>query len=257
VLVRDGAHGLDVVGVLALTGGLLHQLVGDIVARDLVTDDHAEIVILSEIAAVVEGKVAEGTGVGVVLGNDWIEVMVCLAAAGTATKSVFTPHVLSTGEAVGTAEAATAKDDLPVKAGLGIALGVDFDDAAHLAAVLGGKAGGIDAQRFDVVGFDFGAEAGGAIVGEWDSVDDELRLIFGASRMKDCVALIEPSGLGVNQILNGAAGERAQALLDAISGDLVDGASLIRVDQSVGGCDGDRFAYRFQLKLNCVAHGNG
>ena len=37
---------------------------------------------------------------------------------------------------------------------------VEVDDAAQLAAVLGGVAGGVDVDGFEIVGFDFGAEAG-------------------------------------------------------------------------------------------------
>ena len=61
-------------------------------------------------------------------------------------------------------EAAAAEDDFAVEAVAEVVRGVGFDDAAHFAAVFGGEIGGEDAERADVVGFDFGAEAGGAIV---------------------------------------------------------------------------------------------
>ena len=73
---------------------------------------------------------------------------------------------------------------------------VDFDDAAHFSAVFGGNSRGVDAHGLHVVGFDLRAEAGRAIVGKRNAVDDELRLIFGAARMQNRIAFIEPAGLG-------------------------------------------------------------
>ncbi len=93
---------------------------------------------------------------------------------------------------------------------------VELDDAAHFASVVGGNAGGVDAHGLDVVGFDFGAEAGGAIVGERNAIDDELGLVFRAARVENGVALIEPAGLGVDEILQGPAGNGAEAMLNDI-----------------------------------------
>ena len=41
-----------------------------------------------------------------------------------------------------------------------IAESINFDHASHFVAVFGGKAGGVNAHRLHVVGFDFRAEAG-------------------------------------------------------------------------------------------------
>jgi len=68
-----------------------------------------------------------------------------------------------------------------VESGIGLAVGIDVDDAAHLAAELGGVAGGVDGEGVQVIGFDLGAEAGRAIVSEGDAVDDELGLVFRAA----------------------------------------------------------------------------
>jgi len=54
---------------------------------------------------------------------------------------------------------------------LSVAESVEFDDAAHFASVFGGDAGGVDGEGVDVIGFDFGTEAGRAVVGEGNSVD--------------------------------------------------------------------------------------
>ena len=68
-----------------------------------------------------------------------------------------------------------------METGLRVAQRVDFDDSAHFASVLGGNAGGVDGEGVDVVGFEFGAEAGRAIIGERNAVDHELRLILGTA----------------------------------------------------------------------------
>ena len=85
-----------------------------------------------------------------------------------------------------------------MKAGLGILQGVDFDNAAHFAAVFSGNAGGVDAERLNVVGVNGGAEAGRAIVGERNTIDDKLGLVLGTARVEDGVAFVEPAGLGVD-----------------------------------------------------------
>jgi hypothetical protein len=90
---------------------------------------------------------------------------------------------------------------LAMETGLLILKGVELDDAAHLAAVLGGNAGGVDAHGLDVVGFNLGAEAGGAVVGERDAIDDELGLILRAARVQNGVAFVEPAGLRVHEVL--------------------------------------------------------
>src|SRR5258708_6212594 len=83
---------------------------------------------------------------------------------------------------------------------------VDFDDASHLASVLRGNAGSIDGQRASVIGLNLGTGSGRAIVGQRDSVDNELSLIFGASGMQHPAAFIDPSGLRVHEVGKRAAG---------------------------------------------------
>src|SRR5205807_6500367 len=104
-------------------------------------------------------------------------------------------------------ETAAGENRLAVETGLGVAQSVDLDYASHLASVLGGDAGGVDGERVDVIGFELGAEAGGAVVGERDAVDDELSLILGAARMEHGIAFVEPSRLRVDEIGKGAAGQ--------------------------------------------------
>ena len=116
------------------------------------------------------------------------------------------PGILNASKGSGGVEAAAGKNRLAVEAGLGVAQSVDFDYAAQLAPVFGGDSGGVDGKRVDVVGFEFGAEAGRAVIGERDAVDDELGLIFLASGMKDGIAFVEPAGLGDDEIGERTAG---------------------------------------------------
>ena len=116
---------------------------------------------------------------------------------------------------------------------------VELDDAAHLATVFGGEVRGVDAHGVDVVGFDFGAEAGGAVVLQRNAIDDDLGLIFGAARVEHGVAFVQPAGLGVHEVLQGAAGDRAFAIFDLIGADAVDAAGAVRIDERVGFVDLD------------------
>jgi hypothetical protein len=84
---------------------------------------------------------------------------------------------------------------------LGIREGVELDDTAHFSTILGGDTGGVDTHRLDVVCADVGTKAGRTIVSERNAVDDELGLVFLASRMEDGVAFVEPARLRIHQIL--------------------------------------------------------
>ena len=119
-----------------------------------------------------------------------------------------------------------------MEAGLGVAQGVDLDDAAHFASIFGGDAGGVDGEGVDVIGFDFGAEAGRTIVGEGNAIDDELGLILGAAGMEDGIAFVEPAGLRVDEIGQRAAGERGRAVGDFLLIDMVGGAGAFGVEKS-------------------------
>jgi hypothetical protein len=100
---------------------------------------------------------------------------------------------------------------------------VDLDDAAHLAPVFSGDSCGVDGEGVDVVGFEFGTQAGGAVVGERDTVNDELSLIFRAAGMKDGAALVEPAGLGVDEIGKGTARRRCWAIGYSFRVEVIDG----------------------------------
>ena len=100
-----------------------------------------------------------------------------------------------------------------------------------LRAKFGGNAGGINAQGFDVIGFDLRAEAGRAIVGKRNSVDHKLRLVFRSARMEHRIAFVEPAGLRIHQILQGAAGQRGRSILNGVRADLINGTGAIRINQ--------------------------
>ena len=239
VLIGDDAHRLEVVAVLELAGGLLELFVGDFVARDFVADAEADAVAIGEVAFVADGEVAGGAFVGEVLRDDGVEVVAGHVAAGGDAEGVLVPLILTGGEACGGVVAAAAEDDFAVEAVAEVVRGVGFDDAAHFAAVFGGEVGGEDAERTDVVGFDFGAEAGGAIVLEGDAVDDDLGLVFGAAGVEDGVAFVDPAGLGVDEVLEGAAGEGVFAVFNLLGADAVDAAGAVGVDEGGGVVDLD------------------
>ena len=201
MLVGDGAHGFEIVGVLELTGGLLQLFVGDFVAGEFVADAEADAVAISEVTFVADGEIAGGALVGEVLRDDGIEVVAGHVAAGGDAQNIFAPLILAFRECAGGVEAAAGEDDLAVETVAEVAGGVDFDHAAHLAAVFGREVGGEDAERLNVVGFDFGAEAGRAVVLKRNAVDDDLGLIFGAAGVEHGVAFVDPAGLGVDEIL--------------------------------------------------------
>ena len=159
--------------------------------------------------------------------------MVGAASTGAGADGVFAPCILAAGEAACGVEASTGSDQVAMEPGLLILDRVELNDAAHFAPVLGGNAGGVDAHGLDVVGFDFRSEAGGAVIGERNAVDDELRLVLRAARVENRVAFIEPARLRVDEILQGPAGDGTEAMLDYIGANLTYGAGLAGVDQSV------------------------
>jgi hypothetical protein len=176
VLIGGDAHGLEIVGGLELgwSAGrrrgltefpqelwiLLDLLVGNFVAGEFVADAEREMVLRSEVALEACGEVADGTAVGEVLGDDGIEVVGGPVPGGAQADRIFSKSILQAGEGAGSVETASGEKEVAVKAGLGIMEGVDFNDTAHLAAVFGRNARGVDGDGVDVVGFDFGTEAG-------------------------------------------------------------------------------------------------
>jgi hypothetical protein len=60
----------------------------------------------------------------------------------------------------------------------GRVLRIQFDYAAHFPSMLGGNVCGVSVHRLGIIRFNLGTEAGRAIVGERDAVNDELSLVF-------------------------------------------------------------------------------
>ena len=147
---------------------------------------------------------------------------------------VFCTGVRNASRATDRAEASATRVELPVQPRRHILLRRNFNDAAQLAPVFGGDSGGVDGKRVDVVGFEFGAEAGRAVIGERDAVDDELGLIFGASGMKDGIAFVEPAGLGDDEIGERTAGERGRAVGYSFRVEVVDRGGAFRIEERGG-----------------------
>lgn len=206
VLVGGEAEGFENGAILALRGGLLNEFVGDFEARKAVAEQKADAVLVREIALVTNGVIGVGAGVGEILEDGRVEVAVCGGAVYGNSEEVFIPGILSKEIAIGSGKAAAGSDEFAVEALAIVAGGFDFDDATQFAAVLGGKAGGVNGEGLHVVAFDFYAKAGGAVVGERNAVDDELSLILGTAGVEDGTAFEEPAGLGINKVDERAAG---------------------------------------------------
>ena len=89
VPVGDRTHGFEIVGILLLARracghargiapGLLHDLVGKQIARQLIPGDEVDAVIGREVALVIGGKIADGSGVRVILRNHRIQIVIGL-----------------------------------------------------------------------------------------------------------------------------------------------------------------------------------
>ncbi len=195
------------------------------------THVEAEAIPRGEVALVSGGEVTEGSGIGEVLRDDGVEIVSGGAAGSGAAESVAAPYLLQLAIRGGAVIASAGEDELPVQAGIGLPARIELDDPSHFSAVLGGIAGGVDADRVQVVGSDLRAEAWRAVVREGYAVDHELRLIFRATRMEDGVAFIEPSRLGVDEVLNGTAGQRGETLLYLLRADLHHRGRVVRIYQ--------------------------
>src|SRR5664280_3733231 len=110
-----------------------------------------------------------------------------------------------------------------------VSRGIDLDDAAHLPSVLGRNASGVNAHRLDIVRFNLGPGTWRTVVGQWNSVDHELRLVFRSARMEDSIAFIKPSRLRVHQVLQGTSWQRRDSICDRLGADVVDGAYALRI----------------------------
>src|SRR3982074_836339 len=118
-----------------------------------------------------------------------------------------------------------------MKTRIGLPACVEFDDSAHFPAVLRGVSCGIDADGVQFVRLNLRAEAWRAIVSKRNAVDHKLGLIFRTARMQNGVAFVDPSGLGVDQVLDGTAGQRREALLNLLRSDLRNRGWAVRVYQ--------------------------
>ena len=114
-----------------------------------------------------------------------------------------------------------------MKSGTYVFRGGYFDDAAEFSSVLGGNVRGVDAHGLHVVGFNFGAEARRAIIGERHAVHYELRLILRTPRVQYGVALVEPARLGIHQVYDGAAWQGGGSFLDSFGANAMDGAGAV------------------------------
>ncbi len=208
-----------------------------------------------KIAFVVDRKVAERAGVGIILWDNGIEIVIGHAAAGACAENIFVPSVLRFDESARGVKTASGKNSLSVQTRLRILKGVDFDDSAHFAAIFGGNTRGIDAHGLDVVGLNFRAKTGRAVVGEGNAIDDELGLIFRAARMQNSIAFVEPAGLGIDEVLQRASGDGTETVLELIRAKLTDGAGLVRIDKDIGGVDFHGLGYRVETELDGVLQG--
>ena len=159
-----------------------------------------------------------------------------------ATHSVVSPGILNTGKGARGVEGSAGKNGLSVKPRLGVVERIDFNDPTHLPPVFGRNAGGVNGERVNVIGLDLGAKTGGTIVGKRDAVDDKLRLIFGTTRMQNRIAFIKPAGLRIDQVGQGAAGQRRGPLRDGFGVYVVDCGGTFGIEQSGGGGDVHRSA---------------
>src|SRR5207302_4138299 len=144
---------------------------------------------------------------------------------------VLSPPVPRQYIAVGGAEAAAGKTRLSVKTLAHVADCRDFNHSAQLASVLGRKACGQDADRIDIIGFNFRGDCRGAVVRQGNAIDYILRLIFGAARMKNAVGLQQPSRLGIDQVNDRAAGRCQAGMVQGIRADAVYSPNAVRIDQ--------------------------
>src|SRR3974390_203167 len=136
MLVEGDAAGFTVTAGLTLARLLLQLFIGDFEMRKFVANAYAESVVRGEVALVPKRKVAEAAGVGVVLRNDRVEIVIGPAAGRAAAQSVVSPGILTFSESAGGVEGASGKDEVTMHAGLNILIRVDLDHAAHLAAIL-------------------------------------------------------------------------------------------------------------------------
>ena len=158
-----------------------------------------------EIAGEAEGKIAGRSAVRVVFRDDRIEVVRRHISCRAGCKSVMSPTVLGLSECAGRVEAAAGKNGFSVQSLLFVAHRIDFDHASHLSPVFSGNASRVDGERVNIIRLHFWPETRGTVIGKGNSIDHKLGLILRASGMEDGVAFVEPAGLRVDQVDQGAA----------------------------------------------------
>ena len=115
MLIGDDPHVLEVVAILPLAGGLLHLLVGYVIARQLVAEHEAQAVVRGEVALVAGGEISRGSVVGVVLRNGRTQIAAGHRAVGADAEQVLAREILQHGVGAGRVEAASRQDELPVE----------------------------------------------------------------------------------------------------------------------------------------------
>src|SRR5437868_8268727 len=164
--------------MLSLARGLLDFLVGNLETGEITAHDQPHAIPAGHIALVVNAEITSRSIVGVVLWNHGIEVATGHAARRAAAKSIGSPSVLGLGKSACGSKAAAGKHDLPVQSRLCIFQRIHLNDAAHFASKLRWNAGSVDRERIHIVGLNLWTKSRGAVVGQRNSVDYELCLIF-------------------------------------------------------------------------------
>src|ERR1700730_1950358 len=255
MLVGNDPHGFKIIPILPLAGGLLELFVRNAKPRELVADTEAKAVAVGKISLVTDGEITRSASVRIVLNNGRIQIAIGPITAGAGTQCVFSPGVLDPGIGGHRIKAAARKNRLAMQAQASVCGGVHFDDAAHLSPILGRNVRRVDAQGLNIVRFYFRAKAGRAIVREGNAVNDKLGLVFGAARMQNGVALIEPSGLRTDEILQRTARQGCRSILDAFRADSINRTGATRIDQRVRVFDLHSSIHRSQPELDRVLVG--
>src|SRR6185437_4605634 len=199
---------LEVISISPLSGLFLHHFIGNLKARELVTHAETETVIRGKVAFVSGGKISGGTVVGVVLRHNRIQVMAGHTAGGGCAKSIPAPHVLQLAIGGSSIIASSGKYKLPVQSGIGLPPRIEFNDTTHLSAIFRRETCGIDTHGIEIVGLDFRSEAGRAVVSERNTIDHELRLVFGTTGMQNSISFVNPSRLSNDKILHRTSRQR-------------------------------------------------
>src|ERR1700721_148257 len=116
--------------------------------------------------------------------------MVGHAPTGAAAESVSARCVLTLCEGASGVETPSGECEFTVESGMIVLYRIHLDHSAHLSAVLGRNSSCIDTQRLDIIRLNLRPKTRRSVVGQGNTVDDELRLIFRAARMQHSVSFI-------------------------------------------------------------------